>query len=322
MPKFKSLPAPILPQGFVRLAESIGLVGIDVGARGEINTDLIPIGKGVEWYCLEPDIDAPRDPQTGRWKHVTYIPTAAAAREENISINLYRQRGCSSKFFANPEMAARFSRSAYYELDGNIVLEAKPLDELILSSNERPASFMKIDVQGMEVECFEGARRLLENELLAIRTEVSFIPMYLGQPLFSEVEFALRPYGFQPMRWLEQHDWRRNSRAKLPRLADGELPYSMGQLSHGDVVFMRSPEDLPVDTEQDLKRVIRLGLIAMCYSLFDHAYVSFSQPGVREYCLDRGNFDPLGSIRKISRFFAHRTRASRWLEILAGKLST
>ena len=54
---------------------------------------------------------------------------------------------------------------------------------------------LKIDVQGAELDAFRGAPRLL-GEAVAVYTEVEFIPMYKGQPLFADVDAELRSRGF------------------------------------------------------------------------------------------------------------------------------
>ncbi|CAG0979643.1 2-O-methyltransferase NoeI [Phycisphaerales bacterium] len=55
--------------------------------------------------------------------------------------------------------------------------------------------FLKIDVQGAELDVFKGAPRLLSRALV-VHTEVEFVPMYEGQPLFSDVDQFLRSQGF------------------------------------------------------------------------------------------------------------------------------
>lgn len=53
----------------------------------------------------------------------------------------------------------------------------------------------KIDVQGAELDVFRGAPRTLGNAVV-VHTEVAFVPLYEGQPLFGEVDIALRQAGF------------------------------------------------------------------------------------------------------------------------------
>jgi len=56
--------------------------------------------------------------------------------------------------------------------------------------------FLKIDVQGGELNVFKGAPRVLASTLV-IQTEVEFTELYENQPMFSDVDPYLRSQGFQ-----------------------------------------------------------------------------------------------------------------------------
>jgi FkbM family methyltransferase len=56
--------------------------------------------------------------------------------------------------------------------------------------------FFKIDVQGAELAVFRNALRALSTTLV-VQTEVEFVELYRGQPLFAEVDSFLRSQGFQ-----------------------------------------------------------------------------------------------------------------------------
>jgi FkbM family methyltransferase len=58
-----------------------------------------------------------------------------------------------------------------------------------------PVDYLKIDVQGSELEVLKGARRTLQDTLV-VHTEVEFAPIYRNQPLFAEVDQFLRGHGF------------------------------------------------------------------------------------------------------------------------------
>lgn len=288
------------------LAGNVGLMAIDVGARGSVKKDLEYLKSSIDWLCLEPDKDAPLNTKGTEWKSVDHIPFAAAMKEEIFKLNLNRQRGCSSKYEADLNIAARYSREEYYHLDKHVYVKARPLDRIVKENTKQKPAFLKIDVQGMELECFQGSKNLLENMLVGIRTEVSFFKVYKGQPLLSEIEQYLRPFGFQPMQWIEFHEWRRSTRDKLPNLGPYPMPYSKGQMAHGDLLYLLQPEELPSNTEDQIKRLIRLGLVAVCYDLLDHAQVAFSRPVVRDYCRDVIQRDPVDIINKISQKMAFR----------------
>jgi FkbM family methyltransferase len=57
------------------------------------------------------------------------------------------------------------------------------------------ADFLKLDVQGAELDVLRGATTMLES-VVAAQIEVEFVPIYRGQPLFAEVDQFLRRHGF------------------------------------------------------------------------------------------------------------------------------
>jgi hypothetical protein len=57
--------------------------------------------------------------------------------------------------------------------------------------------FLKMDVQGAEREVLAHGRAKLADTVV-IQTEVSFVPLYRGQPVFGEIDLALRELGFLP----------------------------------------------------------------------------------------------------------------------------
>jgi FkbM family methyltransferase len=271
-----------------KLNTKVDMVALDVGARGGFSTDLGAIASITSCFGFEPDVEECSRLNESRgiissWKSMKYLPTALADSTRTLHLNLYRQRGCSSVLVANKDLGKRFSREHYYIKDGEVKIEAKALDEVVEEHSIKSPAYMKIDVQGMEVDVFNGAQATLRDSLVGIRTEVSFLPLYNDQPLFAEVDQVLRSYGFVPMRWLELHEWRRMSKLKYPFSSKGPLPSSRGQMIHGDVLYLIQPEEIELNTEAAARRLIRLGLVSLCYGQIDHAYASFSRPIVREF---------------------------------------
>ena len=56
--------------------------------------------------------------------------------------------------------------------------------------------FLKIDTQGYEDRVLIGARQLLDS-MVGVQLELSLIPLYEGQCLFSEMIDQLKSYGFE-----------------------------------------------------------------------------------------------------------------------------
>lgn len=289
--------------GFRSLAQHVGLVALDIGARGGVSRDLLMLADSVDVYGFEPDseeCDRLNSQNRSEWKTVKYTPVALGERDETIDINLYRRRGCSSRLTARQKTAELYSRGDYYIHDGTMKVEARRLDDLATEHRIESPAFMKIDVQGMELEVFRGSLHTLTESLVGVRSEVGFYPLYDGQPLLAEIDQFLRPFGFAPMRWLELHEWRRTTKAKVPKLGPKPMPYSRGQLMHGDILYLLQPEDLPDVTESQLRRLVRLGLVAVVYDLLDHALAVFGRKGVRDYCYGLIEQDPVILLHQVS----------------------
>ena len=56
--------------------------------------------------------------------------------------------------------------------------------------------FLKIDAQGYESQVLEGARELLPR-VAGLQVELSFVPLYEGEPLFAEMMASLAGLGFE-----------------------------------------------------------------------------------------------------------------------------
>jgi protein O-GlcNAc transferase len=93
--------------------------------------------------------------------------------------------------------------------------------------------FIKIDVQGSELAVFKNASRVLCSALL-IQTEVEFVELYKGQPLFADVDTFLRAGGFQ------FHAMNSVSgRAFKPLVANGDINSAFRQCLWADALYVR-----------------------------------------------------------------------------------
>lgn len=293
-----------MDQILLALAQKIGLTALDVGARGGVNTDLGPLAAATNYVGFEPDPEEcarlSRTGIGGGWKNVKFVPVALAAQPGEFALNLYSKRGCSSKYTARQDLGQLFARGDFYNLDEVVKVPCQRLDDVLQSESIEEPAFMKIDVQSMEVEVFDGALKTLQEDLVGIRTEVSFFPMYEEQPLFAEIDQRVRRDGFVPMRWLENHEWRRATKKKPYSMADGALPFSRGQLMHADVLYLQHPEGLKTDSPKALRRLVRLGLVAACYQHYDHALAAFSIPAVRSFCQGELKLDAEQAVERMS----------------------
>ncbi len=100
----------------------------------------------------------------------------------------------NSLFPANMELLSRFSGLAEMTtLVSSENVQTHRLDDLI---DLPEIDFLKMDIQGGELNALNGASRVA-GSAMAIHTEVEFVPLYVGQPLFADIDNKVRSLGFQ-----------------------------------------------------------------------------------------------------------------------------
>jgi len=83
-------------------------------------------------------------------------------------------------------------------LVGESEIQTRRLDDI---PEVKDIDYIKLDVQGAELDIILGAQRVLETTLV-VHSEVEFIPIYIDQPLFGDIDVALRKAGF----WFHRFD--------------------------------------------------------------------------------------------------------------------
>lgn len=105
------------------------------------------------------------------------------------------------------------------EVEETIRVEQVRIDDQLT----RAPDVVKLDLQGYELEALRGASEFLA-EVQVVVTEISFIPLYEGQPLYCDIAAYLRENGFG-----------------LYNLYDLSTRLD-GQLSAGDAVFVNTED--------------------------------------------------------------------------------
>jgi len=109
------------------------------------------------------------------------------------TFNVCNYNMTSSLYEPNIKLLEKFNcLSELVQVAERIPVSTKRLDDI---DEVQGADYLKIDVQGAEFDVFKGAENLL-NDILIIQTEVEFVPLYVDQPLFAEVDQILRKHGF------------------------------------------------------------------------------------------------------------------------------
>lgn len=117
--------------------------------------------------------------------------------------------------------------------------------------------FLKIDIQGAEYMVLANAPERLKQALV-VHTEVEFLPMYTGQPLYAEIDQLMRGHGFILHRFEPMYH----------RTLKPVDPYAgLNQLLWADAIFIRDFTRLDrLKPEELLKLAV---IMHECYSAYD-----------------------------------------------------
>ncbi|MGP8288196.1 FkbM family methyltransferase, partial [Halomonas sp. AOP7-C1-8] len=124
--------------------------------------------------------------------------------------------------------------------------------------------WLKIDIQGGELNVFKNAENKLKNALV-IQTEVNFIQLYENQPLFAEIDQWMRANGFMLHTLLEQR-----RRLYAPMKINGGIHQGINQLTTADAVYVKDISEIAsVSVEQRKKMAF---ILSKAYGSYDLAY--------------------------------------------------
>ena len=303
------------------------MVALDIGARGGFVTDLLPIASAVDAVGFEPDkaecerLNRDARDQSSPWRSLRVLPTALARRAGERDLYITRRGGTSSMLSARPEIGRTFMRENYFVVEQTVKVDAMALDDAVTHFEIGDPVFMKVDVEGMEKEVFDGGTRVL-GRVLAVRTEVAFQQTRVNQPLYHEVDDLLRSHGLVPFGFIELHHWRRTTRQKHPLAGARSLPFSRGQLIHGDMVYFRSPCTMDESNSESIDRFVQLSALALCYDFVDEAAAILCRDSVSSALHREGGIEMESMVKSISRNLAAQFRQRRGRERWRGLKST
>jgi FkbM family methyltransferase len=177
---------------------------------------------------------------------VHLLPMAIADGRQR-ELKLCRHPGGSSLFEPNLELARRYrSFGEWLEVVERISVKTVTLDSL---EQIRGADFLKLDIQGAELEALMGATELLST-ILVIECEVNFVQQYVAQPLFAEIELFLRRRGFMFHRFSGY-----GSRLLEDAAVDGDPLQPGNQWLWSDAIFVRDLAQWPSLTNEQLIKI-------------------------------------------------------------------
>ena len=108
------------------------------------------------------------------------------------TVHPYGNQGANSIFKANNDLPYEYGTSIQHQ----ITVPCITIQDWAKENSIEEIDVIWIDIQGAELMAFQGMGDLLKT-VKVIHTEVEFFPLYIGQPLFPEVNAFLKSQGFE-----------------------------------------------------------------------------------------------------------------------------
>jgi FkbM family methyltransferase len=249
-----------------RQAPTDRLTVVDIGARGGLHprwTKCSVVVQGVGFDADESECAR----LNARGDGVLYLPYALGSADGAKAIlRITDSPGSSSLLQPNSEVLDHFIYGSKIAVRSTVPVTLTTLDTACERHDIQP-DVIKMDIQGAELDVLKGSTRAMENALL-IESEVEFQRLYVGQPLFRDIDAFMADKGWMIL-GLRRDFWRR----AIPPSPDG------GTLAHADVLYM-NPARLESITESNALPI--LAALA-AYRQADYAHVLANRIGRPEW---------------------------------------
>ena len=256
------------------------IVIVDVGSRGGFNPEWQFLGDRAKIFCFEPDESECERLAANARPGVTYVPWALAGNSGEATLYETKLSASTGLYKTNMSYFSRLLNRDNGIVVGESRVTVRKLDEAMRDLGVGEIDFIKLDVEGAELDILLGSKAYLEQALpLGLLSEIRFHREINGSPSFAELDIFLRPLGLS----LYNLQYYHQSRDVLPypslhdyRLPSGERFFAyttQGQIQDGDALYFRDTMLSGAIGAKPLSpiRVLKLAALFEIYSLSDCA---------------------------------------------------
>jgi FkbM family methyltransferase len=211
-----------------------------------------------ELIGFEPDPEALAALRLSAGPRRVFLPHAVGDGRVR-TLHVCAARDMTSLLEPNPQVLGLFHGfPTWGEVVATRAVQTARLDDLAETAG---LTFLQMDIQGAELIALGGAQDRLRKALV-LHLEVEFLPLYIDQPLFSDVERFLRERGFVFHRFFAP-----TSRVVSPMVVGGDLLAGLSQLVWADAVFVRDYSKLERLGDGELAGMA--AIVHDCYQSWD-----------------------------------------------------
>lgn len=172
------------------------LVVVDIGCRWGFAEKFTQQRDDFYIYGFDPDTEeCARLQARYAGEAVTIVPRGLAGAPGKRTLYITQEPACSSLLKPDPDLTDNYPALHCAREMSTRSVQTTTLDQWAIEQSVDAIDHIKIDTQGTELEILRGGRQLLGG-VRSLELEVEFNPIYLGQPVFSDVDQFLRSRGF------------------------------------------------------------------------------------------------------------------------------
>lgn len=205
-----------------------------------------------------------------------YHPSALGAGPGTRPFHLLRNREASSFFPPNMPLVTRWRYGADTPIGEQMVVDevfdvpVTSVDHMRAEGSLPPVDFMKLNVQGGELEILEGSRHSI-GETLGLQIELSFAQTYRDAPLFADIDVWLRNQGFFFFDFLSRNiAGRTNSGLRFMPDQGAVWRWPSWQVFEGHFLYLRDP--IAREADMPRSRVLKLAAFAEMWGQVEYAF--------------------------------------------------
>jgi len=254
---------------------------VDVGARWGFRPEWQVFGESLKVYCFEAEEEECARLNAVATPNVIYIAAALARTEGEATLYEARLNASTGLYRTNMAYFSRLLNRDNGEVAKEHRIRTTTLDAALAHAGVPAFDFIKLDVEGAELDVLIGAERFLAGaELLGILSEIRFHEEINGSPVFTELDAYVRKSGFRLFGLHYSHQSRRA--LPYPGLADYRLPNgekfyaytTHGQVMDGDALYFRDlliPANRAIHAAAGPGRLLKAACLFEIYCLNDCA---------------------------------------------------
>lgn len=237
----------------------------DIGAAYGIDPRWKPVQYFSQFLTFEPD---PRSQDEDLIGNITNFATGLGNHKGYKTLYLTNLPAASSIYRHNLDVLRDYANYPWHEVVDEIPIQIDTLDSCISNHSKLRPNFLKVDVEGADLDVIKGAEANLGSSILGIQVEVSFIERHVGAPFFSEIDEYLREQGFSLFVLAQEHWLRSNMVCGVntnPQViwADGVYVLNKAQ-------FISRLKSQP--SEERFNTLVKFLVILLSYGFHDFAY--------------------------------------------------